>query len=58
MPPFNKPVMGILGIVFLIAGLVMVLAWWPDVVILFRGAIGFILALAGLLTLYTVKELK
>ena len=48
----------ILGFGILIVGIALILVCWSDVVALFRGAIGFVLAMAGLLTLYSVKELK
>ena len=56
--PLKSSSMFFLGFGMLIIGIALILAWWPDVVRLFRGAVGFVLALAGLLTLYTVKELK
>ena len=56
MPPFNKPVIAIAGIVCLIAGLVMVLAWWPDVVILFKGGGGIVLAITGMVLLASIKD--
>ena len=55
---FKKSGLFVLGFIILIAGIILILAWWPDLVIVFKGTIGFILALAGLLMLYTVKELK
>ncbi|HPN88581.1 MAG TPA: hypothetical protein PLH56_04505 [Candidatus Omnitrophota bacterium] len=46
------------GIVVLILGIMLILTWWHDVVILFRGAIGMILSLAGMLILYILSQQK
>ncbi len=55
---FKQSGLFVLGFVVLIVGIALILSWWPDLVVVFKGSIGFILALAGLLMLYTVKELK
>ena len=55
---FKPVIMFIIGFSLLVVGIALILLWWPAVVVLFRGAVGIILALAGLLTLYAVKELK
>ena len=44
------------GGMFLVLGLTLVLIWWHDVVSLFRGFIGVLIALGGLMILYMVKE--
>lgn len=46
----------LIGSMVLIAGLTLILVWWQDVVVLFRGVIGMLVALGGLLLLYMVKE--
>lgn len=46
---------GVTGFVVLILGVALILLYWNDVVILFRGIIGIILALAGLFTLYCMN---
>ncbi len=46
----------ILGSAVLICGITLILVWRQDVVVLFRGVIGMVLALAGLVILYLVKE--
>jgi hypothetical protein len=46
----------LVGVVVLLGGVTLILAWWPDVVSLFRGFLGIALALAGLLILYSVKK--
>jgi hypothetical protein len=53
---YKKFVLFLVGFFILILGITLVLIWWADVVVLFRGALGIILALAGLLTLYAVKR--
>ena len=44
------------GALLLIVGIVMVLVWWKDVVSLFRGGVGMVVALAGMLVLYMARE--
>ena len=44
------------GFFVLVLGMTLVLAWWGDVVVLFKGAAGIILALAGLFMLYAVNK--
>lgn len=52
----SKAALLFFGLAFMILGIVLVLVWWQDVVIVFRGFIGVIIALGGLLVLYMVKE--
>ncbi len=52
----SKLALLICGFVFLILGITLVLVWWADVVSFFRGFIGVLIALGGLLVLYMVKE--
>ena len=52
----NKSVRLVVGFVTLVLGVTLILAWWPDVVSLFKGLLGMVLALAGLIILYMVKE--
>ena len=54
--PSKKITLFIIGFAVLISGITLVLMWWKDVVILFHGAIGMILALAGMIILYMMKE--
>jgi hypothetical protein len=56
--PSKKILTLIVGFVILIIGITLILAWWPSVMILVKGGIGMALALAGLFTLYTIKDLK
>lgn len=46
----------IIGSAVLVLGITLILVWRQDVVVLFRGTIGMVLALAGLVILYLVKE--
>jgi len=52
----KKLILAFLGSFILILGVTLVLAWWPDVVSLFRGCLGMALALAGLLILYSLNQ--
>ena len=52
----SKPALLISGLIFLILGITLVLDWWQDVLTVFRGFAGVIIALGGLLVLYMVKE--
>ena len=52
----SKGLLFFCGSVCLIVGMTMILVWWRDVATLFRGGIGVLLALGGLLLLYMVKE--
>lgn len=52
----SKPLLFLCGGVVLLLGITFILAWWQDVVSLFRGGIGIILALTGLMVLYMMKE--
>ena len=53
---YKKFVLFVVGFFVLILGITLVLIWWPSVVVLFKGAIGIILALAGLLMLYGLNK--
>ncbi|HOY10744.1 MAG TPA: hypothetical protein PLB05_11825 [Candidatus Omnitrophota bacterium] len=52
----NKAALLVTGFAVLIAGIIMILVWWQDVVSLFKGAVGMGVALGGPLLLYMVKE--
>ena len=53
---FQKAITFVAGGLLLIVGITLTLAWWQDVVILFKGCVGVTIALIGLLILYTIKE--
>lgn len=46
----------VVGFFILILGIILVLSCWSEVVVLFKGVIGIILSLAGLLILYTLNK--
>ncbi len=46
------------GGVALILGVTLVLAWWKEAVIFFKGAAGMTLAVAGLVILYFLQQEK
>lgn len=46
----------ILGIVFLALGVLAILKWWPQLLMIIRGCIGLFLILAGIITLAIAKE--
>ncbi len=49
---YKKFLMFLVGVFVLILGVTFVLVWWEDVAAVFRGFIGVILAIAGLVVLY------
>ena len=53
---FKNLLFFILGGFILIVGITMILVYWPDVVILFKGAVGIVLALTGLIILSMARE--
>ena len=53
---YKKFVLFAAGFFTLVLGITLILVCWRDVVSLFRGAIGTILALAGLFMLYAVGK--
>lgn len=46
----------ILGIVFVLLGLLAVVGWWQDLWTVFKGCIGLFLILAGVITIAIAKE--
>ena len=44
------------GMACLVLGLAMVLKWWPEVALLFRGVGGMAVAFIGIIMLYLIKE--
>jgi len=53
---FKQIFIAITGVCALILGIALILLWWPQVVDLFKGVIGMILALVGLVILYMVRR--
>ena len=52
----NKPLMFLVGGSVLVCGIALVLQWWPDVAVLFRGMAGIILSLTGMLILAMIRD--
>ncbi len=52
----KRLIFALIGSFILVLGVTLVLAWWTDVVVLFRGGIGMVLALAGMLILYSLNQ--
>jgi fatty acid desaturase len=46
----------ILGLVFLALGVMAILRWWRDLLLIAKGSIGLFLILAGIITLAIAKE--
>ena len=46
----------ILCIGLLVLGITLTLSWWADVVVLFKGAAGIVLALAGIFGLFLLRK--
>ncbi len=44
------------GLVVLVFGVILILMWWPDVVSFFRGFLGIVVSIAGLLMMYSLKK--
>ena len=55
---YKKFILFLVGFLILILGITLILAWWKDVVVLFKGAVGIIFALAGLFTMYAMNRQK
>lgn len=55
---YKKFILFAVGFFILALGTTLILVWWKDLVVLFKGAVGFILALAGLFMLYAVNKTR
>ncbi len=53
---YKKFVLLAVGFFVLVLGVTLILVWWQELVVLFKGAVGFILALAGLFAMYAVHK--
>ena len=49
---YKNFLINLLGAFILVFGMTLVLVWWESVVDLFKGGVGMLLAVAGLLVLY------
>ena len=54
---YKKFLLFVTGSFVLILGITLILTWFDAVIILFQGAAGIVLALAGLFTLYAISKL-
>ncbi len=52
----QKLILYLVGSAILVLGIALVLRFWADVVLVFRAGIGIVLALAGLLVLYSLNR--
>ena len=55
---YKKFVLFVTGFFVLVLGVTLILVWWKDVAVLFKGAVGIILSLAGLFMLYAINKNK
>ena len=46
----------LLGLVFLVLGVLAIVAWWRELLVLVKGCVGLFLILAGIITLAIAKE--
>jgi len=46
----------ILGLVFLVLGILAIISWWKDLLLVIRGCIGPFLVLAAIITFAIAKE--
>ena len=46
----------ILGLLFLVSGVILILGWWEFLLVIIKGSLGLLLILAGLITLAIAKE--
>lgn len=52
----KKTALYLLGSFILVLGVTLILAWWPDVLLVFRGMTGMLLAVGGLVMLYSLRS--
>ena len=53
---YKKFIFNLAAAFALILGITLILAWWSDVVILFKAGSGIILAVGGLLIIYSINK--
>jgi hypothetical protein len=53
---YKNFVLFVAGIFILLLGVTLILVWWKDAVMLFKGSVGMILALAGLFMVYAMSK--
>ncbi|MFA6379126.1 MAG: hypothetical protein WCX16_05035 [Candidatus Omnitrophota bacterium] len=52
----RKILLGLTGLAALIAGLSLILRFWPDTVVLFRGVVGIFIAITGLVMMTIARD--
>ncbi len=52
----KKIALGLLGLVALIAGLSLILRFWSETVVLFKGTIGILIAIVGLVMMTIARD--
>ena len=52
----KKKILFVLGTIFLLAGVALILQWWPYLEIVFKGVLGVALALAGFVMLFLDRK--
>jgi len=55
---YRRFILFVAGFFILVLGVTLILIWWKDLVVIFRGALGLILALAGLFMMYAINKTK
>lgn len=54
---YKRFLIGLVGIFVLILGVSLILSWWSAMVVLIKGTIGIVLAVAGLLIMYSMNKI-
>lgn len=52
----KKILLGLMGLVVLIAGLSLILRFWGEITMIFKGVIGILLAIAGLVMMTVARD--
>jgi uncharacterized membrane protein len=53
---YKNFILGSVGSLLLVFGITLILIFWKDVISLFRGMLGIIMAVAGLAVIYFVQK--
>jgi hypothetical protein len=52
----KKMLLGLMGLAVLIAGLSLILRFWPETTVLFKGVIGIFVAITGLVMMTVSRD--
>jgi len=52
----KKVLLGLMGLAFLAGGVSLILRFWPDTAVVFRGVIGIFIAIAGLVMMTIARD--